>query len=222
MSILRVCRQLLFSFEPVDLFAFGDPSWNIGFALDEAQEARVSLLPRLDGAKEGSKVESTCASPFRLTTSPTLVHAMHDFANALFEAIGEGRAIVSIHEIVRNDPDLVKEQDHCGLLPLHYSIQRRSNMELVRLLADEYEQALREAGDGGKLPLHYATEHMAPVEMIKFLGDGWEGALLTVDDGEYLPLHYAVWHSWVWRRPDSCSSQLRVVQYLVDQGPDAL
>jgi Ankyrin repeats (3 copies) len=182
----------------------------------------VSLLPRLVGAEEGSKVESKGASPFRLTTSPTLVHAMHDFANALFEAIGESRAIESIHELVSNDPDLVKEQDHCGLLPLHYSLQRRSNLELVRLLADEYEQALREAGDGGKRPLHDATEHMAPLEMIEFLVDGWEGALLTGDDSAYLPLHYAVWHSSVWRRPDLCSSQLRVVQYLVSRGPGAL
>jgi Ankyrin repeats (3 copies)/Ankyrin repeats (many copies) len=147
---------------------------------------------------------------------------MSAYATALFEAIGKGRPLDAVQQIVRDSPDLVWERGRRGLLPLHYSIKRASPLDVVRFLVNLDDHALRDDGYEGKLPLHYAAHYKAPVELIEFLADRWDGALLAPDDNGWLPLHFAVRHAWVRSDAEALSTQLRAVRRLLERCPAAV
>jgi ankyrin repeat protein len=79
----------------------------------------------------------------------------------------------------------------CGSLPLHLACSETNvEVDVVRLLADEFPEALREADGDGRLPLHRAALDSTD-EVVEFVMGQWDGALRARTKEGNQPLHEA-------------------------------
>jgi ankyrin repeat protein len=83
--------------------------------------------------------------------------------------------------------------------------------EVAECLVDKCPESVRVRDNDGQLPLHVAARYVGLDEVI-ILAERWGAALLEKDHAGRLPLHHAVQYE----------APLRVVRYLVDEGPLAL
>lgn len=96
---------------------------------------------------------------------------------------------------------------------MHYAAAYNASPDFVKLLVDEYRQAVEEPDDLGCLPLHYAAQLNALVEVVRLLVNENRKAVKEPDNLECLPLHYAAAHE---------SASKEVVKLLVVACPRTL
>jgi ankyrin repeat protein len=83
-------------------------------------------------------------------------------------------------------PDLLRERDLYGGLPLHLV----DDLDSARYLADKWPQALREVDRDGMLPIHHAAAWRRP-SLTRFFAEQWPPSVQKTDKKGRLPLHYA-------------------------------
>jgi len=131
---------------------------------------------------------------------------------ALFKLLNTSDPNVEdVQVLIEEYPDVVKQKDATGALPLHAAIKKDASDEVVQLLFKAYPDAVKEKDGYGKLPLHHAVVHCAE-EVIQLLIKEYPDAVKEKDINEYLPLYVAV-------RNDV---SVEVIKLLIKEYPDAL
>jgi len=109
------------------------------------------------------------------------------------------------------DSNLIRIEDDNGGLPLHTACQFRAPVEIVTLLAEQEELALRVLGSAGATPLHIACRFNAQDdEVIRFLVERAPRMLHARDNNGFLPVHAAC----------QGGASVRSIRRLVERGGD--
>jgi hypothetical protein len=110
--------------------------------------------------------------------------------NPISEAVKTLQPVKVLVDLIASHPDLVRQADQDGFLPLHFSAACGAPLEVVNELVKSRSETLRVKTSEGSLPLHLAAKNSSP-EVIDFLADAWEQALKEEDNNGFLPLHVA-------------------------------
>ncbi len=144
-------------------------------------------------------------------------------------AVRYGGPVEVIQLLIEAYPDAVRKKNEYGDLPLHSAVKNRpteiqlptdvypdafykgASVEVLKLLIEEYPDALKEKNYGGELPLHVAAKKGASVEVIQLLIKAYPDAVREEDRSENLPLHTAI----------AGEASVEVLQLLIKEYPDA-
>ncbi|KAL7573735.1 hypothetical protein ACA910_007771 [Epithemia clementina (nom. ined.)] len=93
--------------------------------------------------------------------------------------------VYRLHPEAISMPEPIQES-----LPVHYAC-RRSSLEVVTFLAEQYPKGLRAKRKDGTLPMHMACRFNPRTELIAFLVEKYPEACATCSSDGWFPLHCA-------------------------------
>lgn len=100
---------------------------------------------------------------------------------------------VALVSVMKSSPEIVKEREESGDLPLHVAARANPGLSVIRALVYAYPQALHMRNGDGDLPLHVAIMSDASEEVIRYLLRHNLSSASETDAIGNLPLHSLLW-----------------------------
>jgi ankyrin repeat protein len=95
-----------------------------------------------------------------------------------------------VRQWVQEYPDVCKEKNIDGSLPLHRACSEKAPLNVIELLVETWPNAVKEKDCNGCLPLHIACNNNAPLDVIQLLVETWPDAVKEKDCDGDLPLQH--------------------------------
>ena len=96
-----------------------------------------------------------------------------------------------VRQWVQECPDVCKEKDSKGCLPLHCACDTIAPLNVIQLLVEAWPDAVKEKDHDGDLPLHCACFKNASPDVIQCLVEKWPQSIHAMNDSGSTPLAYA-------------------------------
>jgi ankyrin repeat protein len=155
-----------------------------------------------------------------LDRNPASIRARDAYGNVpLYSALRSGNPSPELVQLlVQTWPGSVQDRagasENSGVLPLFFALRYKASVGVVRILVEEWQESVGKRDSLGRTALHAAIVSRVSLGVVRCLVDHRPESLDERTDSEErsLPLHVAA----------SYGAPMQVVEFVVDQRPDAL